>query len=142
MKVRHVAAIFKPEDPAHSSRRSRNLVPPQRKHHAADQMHHQISGDPRAVRPPAAPAREMKRIEINLGSVIEPGVPVECLWRQIEWRRILPGARRIVAAERQLNHLYIANRSAGVEFTSLFAKERTHALRSNLHDPVIFLCGL
>ncbi len=111
VEVRHVAAIFQAEDAAHRRRRPRNLVPAQRHQHAADQVHHQISGHARAISLPAAPAREVKGIERNLRRIVEPGIPIQRLRRKIRRRRIFPCPGGIVASQREFHHLHVADRT-------------------------------
>src|SRR5579862_4090632 len=122
MEVGHIAPVFESENPTHGGRRGWNFIPSQRVHHAADQVHHQIAGNARTISSPATPPREVQRVERNLRSIVQPCVPIERLWREIGWRRIFPRSSRIVATQRKLNHLNIADRAAGIKFASLFAE--------------------
>ena len=79
--------------------------------HSADQVDQQVAGDAGAVFLPAAPAREKQGIEGALGDGALPGVPVESLRGQIGGRRILPGTRGIVAAERAFDQVQVADRA-------------------------------
>src|ERR1035437_7852906 len=89
-----------------------------------------------------SPARKMQLVERNLGSIIEPRVPVQRFRRKIERRWILPRARRIVSSQRKFHHFDVADCSARVKFSRLRAKHGTNALRANLHDAIIFLRSL
>src|SRR5580704_404205 len=59
MYVWHVAAILPKDDVAEGLNASGRLIDTQHEHHAADQVNQKIAGDPGAVLPPAAPAREI-----------------------------------------------------------------------------------
>src|SRR5882757_2981364 len=120
MKVGHIAAVFETEDAAHGRRRSRNFIPPEREHHAADKVHHEVASYTGTVGAPATPAGKVKIVKRNFWSIVEPSVPVERLRRQVWWWRVLPGAGWIVAAEREFNHFNVANRAAGIKCARLF----------------------
>ncbi len=61
-------------------------------------------------------------VEGDLGSIVEPGVPIEILRREIERRRIFPGAGGIVAAEGELDHFDVADGARLVQFAGLGAE--------------------
>src|SRR5271168_1955136 len=102
-------------------------------------MDHQIASHAGAILLPTAPAGEPLGTKRNLRSVIEPGVPIEILRGEIGRRRILPGARGIVAAEGEFYHLNLADGSLTIEFAGFGAQGGTDALRADLHDAVVIL---
>ncbi len=84
----------------------------------------------------------MQLVERNLGSIVEPGIPIEGLRRKIERRRIFPRAGWIVASQREFHHLDVADCAAFVEFIGLGAEHGTDALRADLHDAIVLLRGV
>ncbi len=128
VEIRHVAAVFEAEDSAHRRRGAGNFVPPQRRHHAADKVNHQVAGYAGAVCPPAAPAREVQLIERNLGRVVQPCVPIKSLRRKIGGWRIFPRARRIIAPQSEFDHLDVADRTLLIQIARRRHEHGTHAL--------------
>jgi len=141
MQVRHVAAILPAEDSAQRRSRDGRFVPPQREQHSTDQVDHQVAAHARAVLLPATPAREAVFIEWDLGRIVQPRVPIQVCGRQVQRRRIFPGARGVVAPQGQLHHFDHANGPVAIQLPGFRAQHRTDALRADLHDAAVFLGG-
>ncbi len=89
---------------------------------------------PGAVLLEASPAGEHDGVEGPLGHVPLPGVPVQGRGREVGGRRIDPGSRGVVAAERALHQGDVAQDALGDQLPGLGAEHRAHALRPDLHD--------
>src|ERR1700756_4277252 len=62
VEVGHIAAVVEAEYAAHGCGGTGNFIPAQSRHHAADQMHHEVSRNAGAIGSPAAPAREVQLV--------------------------------------------------------------------------------
>src|SRR6267143_4256958 len=119
MHVGHVPAIFPAENPARGHRPLGWFVETEAVQYATYQMDQQVAGDTGAVLLPATPARVDERIEGTLRDGALPRIPVERLRRKVGGGRVLPGARRIVAAERTFHQAHVPNRALGDQFLCL-----------------------
>src|SRR6266850_681026 len=141
MDIRHVTAIGPAENSAGGHDAARRLVPAEHVVHAADEVNKEIAGDAGAVFLPAAPARENSCVEGALGNGALPGVPIESLRRAIGRRRIFPGAAGVVAAERALDKIEIADDAGGEKFLGFGAEDGADTLRTDLYDTAGFFRG-
>ncbi len=141
MYVRHVAAVGPAQNSAHGHNARGRFVPTEHKVHAAYQMDEQVSSEAGTVFLPAAPAGENVCVEGALGNGALPGVPVDGFGAGISGRWIFPGAARIVAAERALDKIQIANDALSEQFFRFGAQDGADSLRTDLHNAAGFFVG-